>query len=488
MRKLLLLLVVALLMSGCSSKKGTSHFMVTQDQQSYALYNQDGDKLTDYEYQSYEEIKNIGYIVSNDQKEMGLISASGKDIIEMGKYGYLKSTGQMFYAGKKAYDENKLTYMNSDLYVLDDKGEVLCQADKKTSIKPDVLPILKQGNEYIVLYQDGKELYKGKEEILYIDTVNNDKYICLGFKDHMTFYYKDGEETNDYTIDIKTNNQYEFIASHDNGAILNDKKHQNAYYMDNQTKKNYELKLSIENAYYNDEGYPILETKDKTYIYPVSKNPIELNSYYTSNMTYIKRSQDIYGPHIIYSGEDEIGRLENCQLYPNVEYITSGIFPIFVRDKGYQYYNFEGKQVIDQTYQAAEPFDIMDIAIVKTDDKGYRLIDQKGNIVTKDAYERIKYIGSSYYAVYNKVGMFGIIDIEGKEIFPVEYTSLPEKAIIQNDEEHYLLIGKNGRSYVYDIDQNMKEVCSGEGDIEYNSKGYFLIGNTYYTLDGKKIK
>ena len=51
-----------------------------------------------------------------------------------------------------------------------------------------------------------------------------------------------------------------------------------------------------------------------------------------------------------------------------------------------------------------------------------------------------------------------------------------------------MLIGKNGRSYVYDIDQDMKEVCSGEGDIEYNSKGYFLIGNTYYTLDGKKIK
>ena len=41
--------------------------------------------------------------------------------------------------------------------------------------------------------------------------------------------------------------------------------------------------------------------------------------------------------------------------------------------------------------------------IVKINDKGYSLIDEKVRFLNKEYYYRIKYIGSSYYAVYTRL-------------------------------------------------------------------------------------
>lgn len=114
-------------------------------------------------------------------------------------------------------------------------------------------------------------------------------------------------------------------------------------------------------------------------------------------------------------------------------------------------------------------------AIVKINDKGYSLIDEKGQVLTKEYYYRIKYIGSSYYAVYNETGAFGVIDGTGSVIFEQGYTSLPDEAIVNYDEKNYMILGKNGRSFVYDIEDDMKEIFSQEGDVVFNPKGYFAM-------------
>lgn len=136
----------------------------------------------------------------------------------------------------------------------------------------------------------------------------------------------------------------------------------------------------------------------------------------------------------------------------------------------------------------AEPFNSDKCAVVKINDKGYSLINDKGEVLTKSYYYQIKYIGSSYYAVYNESGTFGIIDSTGEKILPVEYIDLPEKPIVSYDDHNYLILGKNGRSYVYDIDDEMKEIFSKEGQVTLNSKGYFEVGHDYYRIDGEVIK
>ena len=51
----------------------------------------------------------------------------------------------------------------------------------------------------------------------------------------------------------------------------------------------------------------------------------------------------------------------------------------------------------------------------------------------------------------------------------------------------YLLLNKNGRSYLYDVKEDLEEVMSIEGALEFNEKGYFTDGSVYYTFDGERI-
>ena len=120
-------------------------------------------------------------------------------------------------------------------------------------------------------------------------------------------------------------------------------------------------------------------------------------------------------------------------------------------------------------------------------ESGYSLIDETGQIITNQYYSSIKYIGNSYYAVYNDSGKFGIIDASGSEIFPCEYTYLPEEAITLYNDNSYLILGKNGRCYVYDIKDDIEEIFSVEGEVVLDKKGNFIVGNDYYTFDGDKI-
>ena len=56
------------------------------------------------------------------------------------------------------------------------------------------------------------------------------------------------------------------------------------------------------------------------------------------------------------------------------------------------------------------------------------------------------------------------------------------------DGHPYLALEKNGRSYIYDVDNDMKEIYSIEKEIVLHDEGYFTIGDQYYTLTGQKIK
>ena len=246
--------------------------------------------------------------------------------------------------------------------------------------------------------------------------------------------------------------------------------------------------IAIKDAYFDDKENIILTHDDKTYIYPTGGVPVLINSYYVNAKTYLVREEDVYGPHMIYKNGLSKGNLENCQLYPEVMLLYFEIFPVYIQDKGYAYYSFDNKQVIDQIYLEAQPFDASDTAIVKIDNKGYSLIDEEGQILTKNTYYRMEYIGSSYYVVYNENGMYGIIDTTGEEIFPIEYTSLPETPIIEYNDENYMMLNKNGRSYIYDVNNDMEELFSIEGDLTFHQEGYFSDGYHYYTMDGESIE
>lgn len=500
MKKILILLIAMMMLSGCSQDKKASTFMITRDNTLYALYNQDGKRLTDYSYKTFEEIKDVGYIITDSKDQKGFISLKGDEVIAPGTYETLEAVDQMLYASKKVEqknDENKeeekktvnTGFIQTNFYILNGKGEVLYTADDKTGIKKSGLPIIKQNNEYIVLYHKGEELYKGIDEAIYAQQDNYSQSVVIGYKDYEQFYYYDEkDEKNNIELSINEKGTFKIMDQNEDGVILNDKAQKNMVYVDLKNRQYYANKIDVKDAYFDDSKNIILLSGNNTFVYHIGKTPVLMNSYYVSSLEYAARATDVYGPHHLYKDGKSTADLKDFQLYPEAKHIYSEIFPVYKRDTGFLYYNFDGQNVIKDVYLDAEPFDSNQRAIVKANDKGYSIIDDKGQVLTKDYYYQIKYIGSSYYAVYNETGMFGIVDLDGKEVFPVEYTSLPKEAIVSYDEENYMILSKNGRTYVYDTKDDMKVIFSNESDVVLNQKGYFIAGNEYYTFDGELIK
>ena len=498
MKKLMMIILAVMMLAGCTQTKKETTFMITKDNELYALYNSEGEKLTEYAYKTFEEVSDLGYIVTNEKDEKSFISLKGKEIIAAGTYATIEAAGRMLYATKALEQPTDGTslpevdynnFQTSNLYVLNGAGEILYEASDTVSIKKSGLPIILKDNQYIVLYEEGKELYKDDASVEYVNQVNNSSCVIIGFEENEKFYsFNTTDENKNIELTIKEKGTYSILDQNEQGVILNDNNASSMIYVDLANAKYYANTILINDAYF-DESYNIILTNDQlTYIYPIGKEPVLMTSYYLSSEAYVTRSVNIYGPHDIYKDGKKTGSLENCQFYPAASAIESEIFPVYQRDTGYQYYDFDCKKVIDETYLEAQPFDKNLRAIVKVKEDGYSLIDDKGTVLTKTEYNQMKYIGSSYYAVYNKDGSYGIIDVDGNEVLPLEYTSLTKKPITVYNEVTYLTLNKNGRGYVYDTEDDMKVIFSAEGNVIFNEKGYFTVGNQYYTFDGDLMK
>lgn len=495
MKKISLFILATIMLLGCSHGGITSTFMITRDNQLYALYNQDGKKLTEYQYKTFKEIDGVGYIVTNDKDEKGFINLNGKQTIPFGTYETLEPVAQMIYATKKLEKEEakklpQTDIFNNNLFVLNGDGDVLHTASQQKQIKKSQLPIIIENGKYTVLYKDGKTLIESPEEVVSASQYKNGVCSLVNFKDHSDLYDFFNDEEKGEIIKIKETGNFKILGVDETlnkSCILYDKDIRSLICIDRENKKVYQNTIAVDQAEYDDLNNIVLKQGQKVFVYEIGKKPILMTSYYQNANNYLVRSDVVYGPHQVYLDGKTTGDIENCQLYPAPYHISGTVFPVYVKKKGFVFYGFDNKQVFKDVYLDAEPFDLNKRAIVEVE-KGYSLIDDSGSAVTSKTYAQIKYIGSSYYAVYNENGKFGVIDTSGSEVLPVEYTTLPETAFVNYNGEEYLLLGKNGRSYIYDTKHDMEEVFSIEGTLVFEEKGYFSMGNVYYTFDGEVIE
>lgn len=489
MKKIILSLIVLLSLVGCKKDEQEITFMVPDKDEVFALFNTEGKKYTEHLYTDYQEMHTKGYVVSKDE-EVSFINWVGKEIIPFGEYDSLEVVDNMLYATKdrdnKEDEENKKDKEEKDIFILNKKGEVLYTNEDMDIVLND-LPILKTDKEITVLYGEGKELYKGDKEVQYAKGSNDFENIVIGFSDQ-TQIYTDLESKDIKTIDFSRTGEYSIYDNNETEMLLYDEKSESFIYVSIEDGKTYESKIAAKDIYF-DELDNIIAIKDNNiFLYQRKGNFVEMNSYYSSAEQYIERSTEAYGPHKIIQGGVDDGQLIDCQIYPGAQLITSKTFPVYVKDKGYQFYNFDREQIIKETYLDALPFNQLEQSVVKRDDKGYVVINGAGEVLTKKAYSKIVYMGSSHYAVYNKNGNFGVIDAKGEELLPVEYNYMPENHYITYDEKGYFILSKYGRSYVYDIEDDMAEVLSMEGSLEFVNDGYFKLGDRYYNFEGEELK
>lgn len=403
------------------------------------------------------------------------------------KTGKATITGKV---GKKTYTCKVTVVRNPDtetktkaadvslggIEVLNTKGKVLYKSSAKTGLLKTNLPVVVKDKTYKVI-NNGKTLYAGKKKVYYASSYEDASIVA--FNDSINIYLKNGKKTS-----IKEVGNYSILASRKDQAILYDTYNQNTLGVIG--TKVYSNDYALTSAEITKKNNVVLTAGDVVSLYKDGQI-IPTNSNYKDNTHFISRNKKIaYGPHTVYNGKKKT-ELKGVQVYPYAYELTVSRYPGFVKGKGYAYYDFNGKKV-SPYYQEANQYDENKCAIVQLKNNKYELINAEGENVLKESYPRLEFIGNSYYAAYNKNGQFKVYDCNGKEALSDIYTKIPETAAIVFDGHPYLALEKNGRSYIYDVDNDMKEIYSIEKEIVLHEEGYFTIGDKYYTLTGQKIK
>ena len=72
-----------------------------------------------------------------------------------------------------------------------------------------------------------------------------------------------------------------------------------------------------------------------------------------------------------------------------MSFTKSKIFPVYVRDEGYQYYGFDGKEAIKESYKSAEAFDENNLAVVSKKEDKYYLINNNSKSIPNNIYKSV---------------------------------------------------------------------------------------------------
>lgn len=471
MKKIAAGLLAIMLLTGCSNNNNEQTLFVENSKEKYALVDLDGESKTKFIYDKYETVGNSGFIVVQDDK-YGYILNDGSEAIKLGKYKKLESIANMLVGYDK--DEN-ITILNSE-------GKKLYQQSDDVKIELTGLPVIKDGKDYIVLYDTGEQLVNTNDKIISAYTID-DNYTLVNYEKEASLYYHLTEEE---PLSIKAGGDNQLMDHDDKkGYLLYNRDDHEVRALDTEGKVLFTTEQELDDLYYDSENNIIGVLNQTTYIFNNKGNIKETNSYYYNYRNYVvKNANTIYGPHTFVNDGKEI-EVDGIQLDPLASQIREKIFPVYVRDEGYQYYGFDGKAAFKTVYESAEVFDSNGLAVVSKEEDKYYLINTDNKKIS-DEYERIEYLGRNYYAGYTSGSRYEVFNSDGDVV--IEDSFMGEGTVFKYNDIVYGIFNNSGTSYVYDM-EDYEVLFHVEGDLEFNDAGYFVTveNDGYYTLDGEEI-
>ena len=430
------MLIMMLTITGCSSKSITQTLFVEKNNK-YALCTLEGDLKTKFIYSSYKKVENEGYVVVHDKK-YEYISTDGKKLIKY-KKGTTLSVVENMIVAKDA--KGKYT-------IYDQQGKELYKDNKKVKIYMYDLPVIYKNKKYSVLNSEGEVVTTSKKAINYAG-IYHDSFITVAYKDKtVLFDTSSNSQIDEEGLTIKLKGQYKIVANdYKKGFVLYDQQQINLAYVSLKGKVKFEKNIEVDSVKFKNASY-------------------------------------IYGPHK-FTKDGKEKDVKGIQLNPNVASVHGHIFPVYVQNKGYQYYGFNGKEAIKTIYKDAQDFDQYGVAVVSKDGEKYYLMNSKGEKQSKN-YVKIESIGEGYYAAYETNSKYEIINTKGK--IDIHDYFMGESQVFEFDGKVYALLNKSGTTYLYDMEKG-ESVFSLEGEYQlYNGK-YLRKKNhkAYYDLEGNLI-
>ena len=469
----------------------STSFFIKDSNDKYALFNEDGKKLTDFIFTSTSDFVNGTALVKKDDA-YGIINANGKMTVDFGKYNYITDAAGMYKVHGEDYHYFLINGEGKVLYDLEDM-------DLDTFIGADTYSILEdtKNKVYRVLNYEGKAMVSfpidsnaeddpsTNEEDGYISVFyNNKNYILnpmtgkeiVSFDSNMHYCVNNVEE--DGKI-IAMNSCVSWFQSQDK-----------TYYKFIKDGKLYDLTDKCEKVYYS-EGNFVCTNDYKTYLLDSNLNVgIDTSGKaYIDNNTYAMAKSGSFNGVDFYDNGSVVKNVE-CRSLKETGYMKNGLIILGTyystscgTESGtYEYYKSNGENAFGKSFKRAEKFDKNGLAKVSEDKENYYLIDTNGKKISQD-YSNIS-LNSDYYVV-TKNDLKGIIDKNGNVILDCNYKSI--EITEKNKKKYAKLTTSDSKYIVYNIEKK-SELMTLDSSPSLSTH-YISVSkdgnNQYYTYNGK---
>ena len=461
-----------------TAKLNYSKSFFIYDNDKYTLWNADGKRLSEDEFDNHSDFI-AGYAAVKKDNQYGIIKDGGTMAVDFGKYGNITARGGLYLV----QDGNTKEY-----YLLTGSGRELERGDDLAIYAPgsaNAFAVVETGDKVKVYTYDGKLI----KEVEVIEGVADPVY--EGSHDFGLFYY----DNQNLIFDVRSGEvlaefegpRYEFDdVSDDRGMVLlQDYKDSEKYKLivggkvyDLEETKYYALfEPSALIGYDNYSEIALLDDN-----YKVAKRVSDYlalkdwKNYATENEN---DTVEIY-----YNGEkvkefgDGSNLLASGVLYEDYYAIKDG-------DKA-KFYGLDGSVGIDHEYRDIRSlFDQHHHAIVSDTEGEYYLIDAKGNQVGDTVFKGAN-SRKGGYELKNSDGKYAIAGKDGKPVTDFKYESVYYRS---NAEPQNIWTGRNADENYDVIDVENGKVLLEGVNVDSFYTNYFTVrgaeGTEYYTYDGE---
>ncbi len=447
----------------------TNVYFLKDDNGKYALFNDDGERLTEFQF-GYASRFIGGTAVVGDEEDdkRGIINTDGKMTVDFDKYVFISRAGGLYEA----------TDNSSNEYLINGKGKVVYDMNKNRLVtSSDSFAVIADEKGFQILNYQGKKVLSITE--------NLDKNIELSDEEdgyvvitHAGTNYLLNTLSAELTYKFESGDKYEISqVSEDRKSISlqtvtddYDEDHKYKFIVDGKEQELPSGCLAAASLY--DAWYCLKKEDDDDVIYLLS-NDFSHTSAKATDALYVdadnyainKEDSDSYGV-IFYKGGAKVSEV-NCRRIYSYGPVSSGIYLLRtyrtyssnsackdVPYGDYEFYSVEGKKLFGKSFDAADTFSEDGFSYVREDgdDTKYYVINKEGEKVSdgyKYMYSRSADLHKFYYA-YNDYKTTDVLSPAGKKIASTSGYSTGGKVY---DDKLYIYVGNRDEDYnmSYDI-------------------------------------
>lgn len=454
----------------------STSFFLEDNNGMYALFNVDGKKLSEFEFEYASDFINGIAVVSNKDSQYALINESGKYVVNYGKYEHIREVGGLFEVSDYEYNE----------FLMDSNKKILGSLENVQIVDfGDLYVVLKEQDKYVIVNYQGKTITTIPNASDYDDLEIEDEegYITISYNNKT------------YVLDIIDGKELASFNSEKKYCINEiNEEHEDSFIL----LPCYDFLLEIEYSEYKImyEGKITTEKTDSTYknmeyngdyIYAYDENykyfvdDLKGNNLLETEYGFVLIDENHYainkdGNVVFYSNDQVIKEIQNAHLN-----ISEDVQPAYSVEYDFtyddsalagknQFFNKDGKLITDKSYDYVEGFDKLNNIVVTDEDNKY-LMDKEGNIIS-DKFEFIGYFDGLYLMEKNNL----------KELYDAKMSKILDgdkmMSYVTINDEDFVYYEKEGKNVLYNLSKKQEIITTDE---EVDLENHYFITE----IDGK---